>query len=147
MDSFDSFLIWFSPLPNHVALWVFPKPQTACCLTSKRNRSPSESRAPSDEKLTIALPFFPTGRKWFLDALGHVGLNNLLAAYEDKSAEAVCTFAFSHGPGKEPLIFQGRTLGKIVPARGPTTFGKVKAFFLSLFLLLLPFACCHRGSA
>lgn len=47
--------------------------------------------------------------KWFLDKLGHQGLNNLLAAYEDKSAEAVCTFAYSPGPGHKPIIFQGRT--------------------------------------
>ncbi|KAL3425615.1 inosine triphosphate pyrophosphatase [Phlyctema vagabunda] len=61
--------------------------------------------------------------KWFLQALGHEGLNNLLAAYPDKSAQAVCTFAYSEGPGHEPIIFQGRTDGKIVPARGPLDFG------------------------
>jgi inosine triphosphate pyrophosphatase len=48
-------------------------------------------------------------RKWFLDALGHDGLNNMLAGFEDKSAQAVCTFAYSEGPGHEPIIFQGRT--------------------------------------
>ncbi|PQE30736.1 putative inosine triphosphate pyrophosphatase protein [Rutstroemia sp. NJR-2017a WRK4] len=62
-------------------------------------------------------------RKWFLDALGHDGLNNMLAGFEDKSAQAVCTFAYSEGPGHEPIIFQGRTDGKIVPARGPSNFG------------------------
>lgn len=41
--------------------------------------------------------------------LGHTGLNNLLAAYEDKSAKAVCTFGFSQGPGHEPILFQGIT--------------------------------------
>ncbi|KAK3169438.1 hypothetical protein OEA41_008821 [Lepraria neglecta] len=61
--------------------------------------------------------------KWFLQALGHEGLNNMLLAYEDKSAQAVCTFAYCEGPGNEPLIFEGRTTGKIVPARGPTNFG------------------------
>jgi len=78
--------------------------------------------------------------KWFLEALGHEGLNNLLAAYPDKSAQAVCTFAYCEGPGHKPIIFQGRTdvslpilhftsgspnvvQGKIVPARGPTNFG------------------------
>ncbi|MCJ1433802.1 nucleoside triphosphate pyrophosphohydrolase ham1 [Xylographa pallens] len=61
--------------------------------------------------------------KWFLQALGHEGLNNLLVAYEDKSAQAVCTFAYCEGPGHDPLLFQGRTDGKIVPARGPTHFG------------------------
>ena len=49
------------------------------------------------------------GRKWFMQALGHEGLNNLLLAYDDKSAQAVCTFAYSQGPGHEPIIFQGRT--------------------------------------
>ncbi|GAB1314321.1 nucleoside triphosphate pyrophosphohydrolase ham1 [Madurella fahalii] len=61
--------------------------------------------------------------KWFLTSIGHEGLNNLLAAYPDKSAKAVCTFAYSAGPGHEPLLFQGVTEGKIVPARGPTNFG------------------------
>ena len=42
-------------------------------------------------------------------AVGHTGLNNMLAAYSDKSAQAVCTFAYSEGPGHEPIIFQGRT--------------------------------------
>ena len=62
-------------------------------------------------------------RKWFLEALGHDGLNNLLAAYDDKSATAMCTFAFCKGPGEEVLLFQGRTKGRIVPARGPVGFG------------------------
>ena len=49
-----------------------------------------------------------SGRKWFLQALGHEGLNNLLMAYKDKSAQAVCTFAYCSGPGHEPIIFEGR---------------------------------------
>ncbi|KAL8795711.1 MAG: hypothetical protein Q9182_007496 [Xanthomendoza sp. 2 TL-2023] len=61
--------------------------------------------------------------KWFLQALGHDGLTNLLAAYEDKSAVAICTFAYCEGPGREPLIFEGRVQGKVVAARGPSTFG------------------------
>jgi inosine triphosphate pyrophosphatase len=76
-----------------------------------------------------------------MQAIGHQGLNNLLAAYEDKSAVAICTFAYCHGPGHEPVLFQGRTnvnysssllqqspltnlKGKIVPPRGPPDFGK-----------------------
>ncbi|KAI1437259.1 inosine triphosphate pyrophosphatase-like protein [Xylaria sp. CBS 124048] len=61
--------------------------------------------------------------KWFMKSIGHAGLNNLLAAYEDKSAQAVATFGYCEGPGKEVRLFQGRTDGKIVPARGPTHFG------------------------
>ena len=61
--------------------------------------------------------------KWFLEKTGHIGLNNLLMAYPDKSAYAQCIFAYSPGPGHEPLVFVGRTDGTIVPARGPLDFG------------------------
>lgn len=47
--------------------------------------------------------------KWFLEALGLKGLNDLLAGFPDKSAQAICTFAYCEGPGHEPIIFQGRT--------------------------------------
>ena len=81
--------------------------------------------------------------KWFLEKTGHTGLNNLLAAYEDKSAyaqcifsyrltliltltltltltpNAQCIFSYSAGPGHTPIVFDGRTPGRIVPARGP----------------------------
>lgn len=46
--------------------------------------------------------------KWFLESLGHEGLNKLLFAFEDKSAQAVCTFAYCEEPGHEPIIFEGR---------------------------------------
>lgn len=61
--------------------------------------------------------------KWFLEKTGHDGLNNLLAAYDDKSAYAQCIFAYCEGPGYKPVVFVGRTDGTIVPARGPTDFG------------------------
>ncbi|CAM6018144.1 unnamed protein product [Sphagnum balticum] len=61
--------------------------------------------------------------KWFLLKTGHEGLNNLLAAYEDKSAYALCVFSLALGPDSEPITFSGRTEGKIVPARGPNNFG------------------------
>merc|ERR1712166_1718580 len=61
--------------------------------------------------------------KWFLDKTGHEGLNNLLAAYPDKSAVALCVFSYSAGPDTEPLTFAGCTAGTIVPARGPIDFG------------------------
>lgn len=37
------------------------------------------------------------------------GLNNLLAAYEDKSAYALCVFSLALGPDSEPITFSGRT--------------------------------------
>ncbi|CEH17746.1 inosine triphosphate pyrophosphatase [Ceraceosorus bombacis] len=61
--------------------------------------------------------------KDFLKALGHDGLNSMLAGFEDKSGTALCTFAYSSGPGAEVLLFEGRTAGSIVPARGPSNFG------------------------
>ena len=55
--------------------------------------------------------------------LGHEGLNNLLVGFPTKNAWALCTFAYSTGPGTEPILFEGRTDGKIVPPRGSAKFG------------------------
>jgi len=56
--------------------------------------------------ITILISYYS---KWFLQALGFQGLNDMLAGFPDKSAQAVGTFAYSEGPGHEPIIFQGRT--------------------------------------
>ncbi|XP_066951341.1 inosine triphosphate pyrophosphatase [Macrobrachium rosenbergii] len=62
--------------------------------------------------------------KWFLEKLGPDGLHKMLAGFEDKSAEAVCTFAYSSGrPEDEVLLFHGRTRGTIVEPRGEHKFG------------------------
>lgn len=63
--------------------------------------------------------------KWFLEKLEPEGLNTLLAGWEDKSAVAVCTFAYCDGKCEDldVLLFQGRTNGKIVPPRGSRSFG------------------------
>lgn len=37
------------------------------------------------------------------------GLNNLLMAYDDKSAYALCAFSFAVGPDSEPITFIGKT--------------------------------------
>lgn len=55
--------------------------------------------------------------------IGHEGLNNLLVGFPTKEAWALCTFAYSAGPGTEPILFEGRTDGNIVPARGSAHFG------------------------
>ena len=48
----------------------------------------------------------------------------MLAGFEDKTAYAICTFAYSTGnPDDEIILFPGRTPGKIVEPRGPTDFG------------------------
>ena len=56
--------------------------------------------------------------KWFLKKTGLEGLTKLLAAYEDKTAFAVCVIAYCPGNGAEPLLFKGETPGTIVEARG-----------------------------
>ncbi|OAG05706.1 Ham1-like protein [Paraphaeosphaeria sporulosa] len=61
--------------------------------------------------------------KWFMLALGPAKLHHMLDGFDDKSAQAVCTFAYCEGPGHEPVLFQGRTDGKLVASRGPTVFG------------------------
>jgi len=62
--------------------------------------------------------------KWFLDKLKPEGLHRLLTGWEDKSAYALCTFAFSSGnPSDKIQLFHGRTNGTIVKPRGPTDFG------------------------
>ncbi|XP_030041164.2 inosine triphosphate pyrophosphatase [Manduca sexta] len=63
--------------------------------------------------------------KWFLEKLQPEGLHRLLAGWEDKSAEAVCTFAYCAGncDDLDVVLFQGITKGKIVPPRGTRDFG------------------------
>jgi inosine triphosphate pyrophosphatase len=46
-------------------------------------------------------------RKWFLEQLGSSNLHRLLAGFDDKSAQITNTFAYSAGPGHDPVIFQG----------------------------------------
>ena len=76
--------------------------------------------------LVWAIPFFFIGPyiKWFLSKLGPEGLYQLLAGWEDKSAYALCTFAYSDGNPANPIqVFIGRTEGRIVVPRGPRNFG------------------------
>ncbi|CDR41097.1 CYFA0S06e01596g1_1 [Cyberlindnera fabianii] len=51
--------------------------------------------------------------KFFMDSLGADGLARLLDGFEDKSAKAVCTFAFCEGPGMDVKLFQGAVDGSI----------------------------------
>ena len=62
--------------------------------------------------------------KWFLEKTGPEGLVDALAAYDDKSAEALCVLAYATGPDDEtPRTFVGRTRGRIVRPRGSRDFG------------------------
>lgn len=67
--------------------------------------------------------------KWFLNDLGHEGLNTMLDGFRAKDPEhgddayALCTFTLMRSEEEGPLVFEGITEGKIVAARGPNTFG------------------------
>ena len=61
--------------------------------------------------------------KWFLDSIGADGLFKMLSAFDDKSAVAICIFAYTSGPGQPVVLFQGQTTGKIVSPRGSQAFG------------------------
>ena len=61
--------------------------------------------------------------KWFLDSLGHEGLNKMLDGFDDRTGYAQTIVCFCTGPGKEPAVFEGRTNGTIVRPRGPANFG------------------------
>jgi ribokinase/non-canonical purine NTP pyrophosphatase (RdgB/HAM1 family) len=61
--------------------------------------------------------------KWFLDSCGHDGLNSMLVGFNDNTAYAQTVVAFTAGPGEKVHVFDGRTEGKIVVARGPLDFG------------------------
>ncbi len=79
--------------------------------------NPPPSRAVYRVKLTVH-------SKWFMLSLGPLSLHKMLSGFDDKSAQAVCTFGYCEGPGHEPILFQGRTDGKLVSSRGPTVFGE-----------------------
>ncbi|KAL3867652.1 hypothetical protein ACJMK2_040523 [Sinanodonta woodiana] len=62
--------------------------------------------------------------KWFLKELGPAGLFRLLHGFEDKTANALCIFAYSAGePNSKVELFVGKTPGKVVSPRGPQNFG------------------------
>ena len=56
-------------------------------------------------------------------SIPQLGLHTMLQGFSTSDATALCTFAYSSGPGAEPIIFEGRTEGRIVPARGSKHFG------------------------
>ncbi|KAA6390750.1 MAG: nucleoside-triphosphate diphosphatase [Streblomastix strix] len=60
--------------------------------------------------------------KYFLEKLGHEGLNKMLDGFESRSAYAQCIFALALN-ADEIKLFIGKTFGKIVRPRGSTNFG------------------------
>jgi ribokinase/non-canonical purine NTP pyrophosphatase (RdgB/HAM1 family) len=61
--------------------------------------------------------------KWFLEGCGHDGLNRMLDGFDDRSAYAQTIVAYTEGPDGVIHLFDGRTNGRIVAARGPLDFG------------------------
>lgn len=61
--------------------------------------------------------------KWFLEKCGHDGLNDMIRFSEDKSGYAQTVVGFCPGPGQEVVVFDGRTMGTVVPPRGSLDFG------------------------
>lgn len=59
--------------------------------------------------------------KWFLQGVGLNGLNAMLDGFHDKSAYALCTFAYSAGTPEDNedtvMLFEGKTAGTIVQPR------------------------------
>jgi len=52
------------------------------------------------------------------------GLHKMLSGFDDKSAYALCTFAYFSGNADDKVqLFRGRTDGDIVSPRGPPDFG------------------------
>lgn len=56
--------------------------------------------------------------KWFLEKMGSRDLPKLLAAFEDKSAAAMCVIGYMDITLDEPITFTGITEGKIVQPEG-----------------------------
>lgn len=61
--------------------------------------------------------------KLFLKSCGHEGLNHMLDGFVDRSAYAKTIVAFTSENGCNVHVFEGRTDGQIVKARGPKDFG------------------------
>ena len=59
----------------------------------------------------ILIPRNKIRYRWATSKYFLLGLNKLLAGWEDKSAYALCTFAYSNGnPNDDVLLFRGKTM-------------------------------------
>lgn len=61
--------------------------------------------------------------RWFMESCGLEGLVKMIEAFEDKTGYAQTVVAFCPGPGRDPVVFDGRTAGNIVSPRGSGNFG------------------------
>jgi len=93
-------------------------------------------------------------RRWFQDRLKSEGLYNILAAYKDKSATAVCTLAFCPAPHADPVLFTGECHGTIIKPIPGAGFGWDSIFVphnhdqpFSLMTTIEKNQLSHRGKA
>ena len=62
----------------------------------------------------------------------------LIPGYTDKTGYAQCVFSLCVNPGTDPVTFDGRCPGKIVPPRGSTSVGGfVRYFYLRMRVCVL----------
>lgn len=61
--------------------------------------------------------------KWFLKSMSLEDINKMLDGFDDRSAVAKCTYAYTAGKDEDVLLFRGRARGIIVPPRGKRGFG------------------------
>jgi inosine triphosphate pyrophosphatase len=61
--------------------------------------------------------------KWFLKNTGAHNIVKMLDSFEDKSAYAMCIFAYQDNTLEKPILFEGRVDGIIVPQKGESGFG------------------------
>lgn len=61
--------------------------------------------------------------KWFLEKLGNDGLPKMLDGFEDKTGYAMTIYGYLESEKDEPILFIGKTDGKIVAPRGEARFG------------------------
>jgi inosine triphosphate pyrophosphatase len=59
--------------------------------------------------------------KWFHDKIGSEALFKMVSPFRDHSGYVLCLIGYCE-PGQEPLIFEGRTTGRIVSPRGTKGF-------------------------
>jgi len=92
--------------------------------------------------------------KWFQDSLKSEGLCNILAAYDNKNATAVCTLAFCPSPHADAVLFTGECHGTIIKPIPGGGFGWDSIFVphgsdipFSQMDISEKSAVSHRGSA
>lgn len=99
---------------SRVFLRPHPLPSISLSLYPRNEASPSEGRFTRRHSLSFDK---------YAGQANNAGLNKMLVGFNNTNAHALCTFAYCAGPGEEPILFEGRTDGDIVPARGPSNFG------------------------